>query len=117
MHEDVEEIGAYEARIHWGRVLDEVSAGGVRLISKHHRSVAALVPLALWQQSQGGADDADSRELDAVLRQFHERHAHTLSALDEAFAELARTREELAALRAEREQASLRKEGGHARGA
>jgi antitoxin (DNA-binding transcriptional repressor) of toxin-antitoxin stability system len=116
MDEDVKEIGAYEARIHWGRILDEVSAGAVRVISKRHESVAALVPLALWQQSRGGADDVDARELDAVLRQLHERHDQTMAALDEAFSELARTRQELIALRAEREQGQ-QKETSHARGA
>ena len=63
-----------------------------------------------------GADDVDARELDVVLRQLHERHDQTMAALDEAFDELARTRQELIALRAEREQGQ-QKETSHARGA
>ncbi|HYW76308.1 MAG TPA: type II toxin-antitoxin system Phd/YefM family antitoxin [Gammaproteobacteria bacterium] len=96
---DVQEIQSYEARVRWGSVLDQVSAGRTYVISKRHRAVAALVPLEQWH---GRDDSDDARELDALLRELHARHADTVAALDDAFAELTRMRKELAALRTDR---------------
>lgn len=107
-----EDIGAYEARIHWGRLLDEVSAGARYVISKRQKKVAALVPIEQWMARYGEEDSPEARELDALVRQLQERHSRTLEALDAAFGELAQTREQLAALRAERTQAE---EDAHAR--
>lgn len=103
---ELEEIGAYEARIHLGRLLDAVASGSSYVISKRHRRAAVLVPFEHWSERQGAGniDAAEAQELDALLRQLHERHQATLDSLDEAFAELGRTREQIAALRAEREQ-------------
>lgn len=111
-----EDIGSYEARIHWGRLLDEVSAGASYVISKRQKKIAALVPLEEWTARQGEEDSAEARELDALVRQLQERHETTLAALDDAFAELARTRETLAALRADRAQAGQPEAARHAGG-
>jgi len=117
---EVEEIGAYEARIHLGRLLDAVASGSSYVISKRHRRAAVLVPFEHWfvRKGPGNVDAAEAQELDSLLRQLDERHQATLDSLDEAFAELGRTREQIAALRAEREQATHQAgmEGDHARG-
>jgi prevent-host-death family protein len=42
----VETIGAYEAKTHLPRLLDEVEAGKTITITKHGRQVAQLVPAA-----------------------------------------------------------------------
>jgi len=39
-------IGAYEAKTHLPRILDEVAAGSTYVITKHGRDVARLVPPA-----------------------------------------------------------------------
>lgn len=38
-------VGAYEAKTHLPRLLDEVAAGKVVTITKHGRAVARLVPV------------------------------------------------------------------------
>jgi prevent-host-death family protein len=47
-------VGAYEAKTHLPRLLEEVEAGGVVTITKHGREVAKLVPVA---QSMGKVED------------------------------------------------------------
>jgi prevent-host-death family protein len=39
-------IGAYDAKTHLPRLLDEVEAGGTVTITRHGREVARLVPVA-----------------------------------------------------------------------
>jgi len=43
----VAEIGAYEAKTHLPRLLDEVAAGATYIITKHGRPVARLVGVAV----------------------------------------------------------------------
>ena len=38
------EIGAFEAKTHFSRLLDQVEAGGVVYITRHGKRVARLVP-------------------------------------------------------------------------
>ncbi|MDN5871927.1 MAG: type II toxin-antitoxin system prevent-host-death family antitoxin [Nitrococcus sp.] len=95
---DTKKIQSYQARMHWSRILDEVRDGTCYLVSKRGAPTAALVPVE--QVVSGG--DAD-RELALLLEQFEARHAETVARLDEAFAELAATREALGEWRAERD--------------
>ncbi|WP_440995643.1 type II toxin-antitoxin system Phd/YefM family antitoxin [Arhodomonas sp. SL1] len=97
------EIGAYEARIRLGTLLDNVDAGAGYVISKHHRNMAVLVPYELWLQRTLGDRSVEAQELDRLVRELRHRHEQTQAALDEAFAEIASTRELLATMRAERE--------------
>lgn len=41
----MEKIGAYEARTHLARLLDDVARGATVTISKHGRDIARLVPV------------------------------------------------------------------------
>ena len=59
-------VGAYEAKTHLPRLLDEVAAGETITITKHGRAVATLVPAR-----PGGSDVAAAA---ADLRLFGERH-------------------------------------------
>jgi prevent-host-death family protein len=59
-------IGAYEAKTHLPRLLDEVEAGETITITKHGRPVAILVPAR-----RGRTDVAAAA---AELRAFGERH-------------------------------------------
>lgn len=62
-------IGAYEAKTHLPRLLDEVSKGERITITKHGMPVAILVPPG----SLGGPD------ADALMRRMREfRHSHPL---------------------------------------
>ena len=60
-------IGAYEAKTHLPRLLDEVAAGETISITKHGVPVALLVP-------PEGAAVADVRDAIAALRQFRTGH-------------------------------------------
>lgn len=101
MTEKYEEIGAYEARIHWGRMLDEVqSQGKSYVVSKHREPVAALVPLAALRQY--GQENAEAAELARLVEEVEVRHAETQAHLDKAFAQLAAMRRALAEAKAER---------------
>lgn len=48
------EVGAYEAKTHLPRLLEEVARGRTFTITKHGRPVARLVPVA---GGDGGADE------------------------------------------------------------
>jgi len=50
-------IGAYEAKTHLPRLLDEVAAGESITITKHGRPVAVLVPAAAARASAAAAAD------------------------------------------------------------
>jgi len=68
----VKTIGAYEAKTHLPRLLDEVEQGERITITKHGRPVAVLVP----------PDAARVRDLDAVLARIREfRKGNTLGGL------------------------------------
>jgi prevent-host-death family protein len=56
-------LGAYEARTHFSRLLDEVEGGESFAITKHGRPVAVLVPAA------GGSQLSVSKAI-AGLRRF-----------------------------------------------
>ncbi|MEX2546554.1 MAG: type II toxin-antitoxin system prevent-host-death family antitoxin [Chloroflexota bacterium] len=59
-------IGAYEAKTHLPRLLDEVAAGETITITKHGVPVATLVPARPERKSaRAAADD---------LRAFRDRH-------------------------------------------
>lgn len=55
-------IGAYEAKTHLPRLLDDVEKGERITITKHGRPVAVLVP----------ADASQRIDVEAVLEQFRE---------------------------------------------
>ncbi len=55
-------IGAYEAKTHLPRLLDEVAAGERITITKHGVPVAILVP----------PDAVAARDIDAVMARFRE---------------------------------------------
>jgi len=96
----VREIQSSEARVRWGEVLDLVAAGSMYVISKRHRAVAALVPFEQWCVAEEG--NAEPRELETLVRQLRQRRKMTMATIDEAFAVLACTREELVAMRTAR---------------
>jgi prevent-host-death family protein len=56
----VDEIGAYDAKTHLPRLLDEVAAGKSLTITKHGHPVARLVPVS--------ADSGDPAATIAALR-------------------------------------------------
>jgi len=56
-------IGAYEAKTHLPRLLDEVAHGETITITKHGVPVAMLVPLPAAQRPDPGAVIAAIREL------------------------------------------------------
>jgi prevent-host-death family protein len=56
----VRTIGAYEAKTHLPRLLDEVAKGERITITKHGRPVALLVP----------PESASTRDVEAVLARF-----------------------------------------------
>jgi prevent-host-death family protein len=63
----VKTIGAYEAKTHLPRLLDEVENGERITITKHGRPVAVLVP-------PGSEAGLDRDELMSWMRTFRERH-------------------------------------------
>lgn len=65
-------IGAYEAKSHLSRLLDEVAEGQIVTITKHGVPVAMLVPAA-------GARRGSTRDVIAALRRF--RRGKTLAGL------------------------------------
>jgi prevent-host-death family protein len=66
------QIGAYEAKTHLPRLLDEVAAGEPITITKHGLPVAALVPVT-------PRPTTSAREAVAGLRAF--RRAHPLEGI------------------------------------
>lgn len=58
----METVGAYEAKTHLPRLLDEVEAGASVVITKHGRPVARLVPVA--------GRPADAAEVAQALRRL-----------------------------------------------
>lgn len=65
-------IGAYEAKTHLPRLLDEVEKGERITITKHGRPVAVLVPPTL----------ADARDVDAIVARLRElRRGNRLNGL------------------------------------
>ena len=60
-------IGAYEAKTHLPRLLDDVENGERITITKHGRPVAILVP-------PGFASPRDTRELMRWMRAFRKDH-------------------------------------------
>lgn len=65
-------IGAYEAKTHLPRLLDEVEKGERITITKHGRPVAVLVP----------PDAVPARDVDALLERMHEfRRGNRLNGL------------------------------------
>ena len=101
MARDMEEIGAYEARVHWSRLLDQVQAGSSYLISKRRQAVAAIVPL---DQLSGAPGSSEEQELALLVEQFQRRHQETLEDLEAAFGELESLRGTLAEARRVREE-------------
>lgn len=97
----MEEIGAYEARVHWSRLLEQVQAGSSYLISKRRQAVAAIVPL---DQIAGPAGSSEEQELALLIEQFQRRHQETLDELEAAFGELEALRSTLAQARNAREE-------------
>ncbi|HET8523551.1 MAG TPA: type II toxin-antitoxin system prevent-host-death family antitoxin [Thermomicrobiales bacterium] len=67
-------IGAYEAKTHFSRLLDEVSEGQTITITKHGRPIARLVPPGDQPQPSPG-------EAVAALREFRKRTHATLGDL------------------------------------
>lgn len=61
-------IGAYEAKTHLPRLLDEVEKGEHITITKHGRPVAVLVP-------PGVAAEVDADELMRRMREFRQGHS------------------------------------------
>ena len=55
-------IGAYEAKTHLPRLLDEVSKGERITITKHGHPVAVLIP----------PDETSARDVDAIVQRFRE---------------------------------------------
>lgn len=49
----VNSVGAYEAKTHLARLLDEVAAGGVVTITRHGRPIARLVPVSPELRTRG----------------------------------------------------------------
>jgi prevent-host-death family protein len=64
----VKTIGAYEAKTHLSRLLDEVAEGETITITKHGKPVAQLVPPD--EQTRPSPDEAI-----AALREFR-KHTH-----------------------------------------
>ena len=60
----MKELGAYEAKTHLSRLLDEVEAGASYAITKHGRPVALLVP------ASAGRSGMTVAEAIAGLRKF-----------------------------------------------
>jgi prevent-host-death family protein len=60
-------VGAYEAKTHLPRLLDEVEKGGRVTITKHGRPVAILVP-------PGSATSVDADALMRWMREFRKTH-------------------------------------------
>jgi len=60
-------IGAYEAKTHLSRLLDEVALGEVITITKHGQSVAVLGPVS-------APTSVATRDAIAGLREFRARH-------------------------------------------
>jgi prevent-host-death family protein len=61
-------IGAYEAKTHLPRLLDEVEKGERITITKHGRPVAVLVP-------PGAATAVDAEDLTRRMQEFRRRHS------------------------------------------
>ncbi|HEX5826203.1 MAG TPA: type II toxin-antitoxin system prevent-host-death family antitoxin, partial [Candidatus Limnocylindrales bacterium] len=61
------QIGAYEAKTHLPRLLDEVEAGELITITKHGRAVAMLVPAGRGNRAANAAATA--------LREFRREHS------------------------------------------
>ena len=61
-------IGAYEAKTHLPRLLDEVAKGERITITKHGQPVAVLVP-------PGAVRDLDVDAVMATMRAFRKAHA------------------------------------------
>lgn len=59
-------VGAYDAKTHLPRLLDEVAAGQIVEITKHGVHVATLVPARTERKSASAAADE--------LRAFRDRH-------------------------------------------
>ncbi len=60
-------VGAYEAKTHLPRLLDEVEKGARITITKHGRPVAMLVPA-------GGRSTAEAAEVLRWMREFRRGH-------------------------------------------
>lgn len=99
MASKAQEISAYEARVHWGRVLDEVGAGAEFVVSKRHKAVAALVPIEEWEATKSGGD----KELVELIERWEKQHEATEASLDRAFSQLAGLRAYLRASRTKRQ--------------
>lgn len=67
-------IGAYEAKTHLPRLLDEVAAGETITITKHGVPVAKLVP-------PDGTKPADVGKVIEEWREFRKQHNITLDGL------------------------------------
>lgn len=67
-------VGAYEAKTHLPRLLDEVAAGETITITKHGVPVAKLVP-------PDGVKPADAGKVIDEWREFRKRHKITLDGL------------------------------------
>jgi prevent-host-death family protein len=66
----MKELGAYEAKTHLSRILDEVEQGESFTISKHGRPVAVLMPLA--------APTSPARTAEVIARLRRYRQGRTL---------------------------------------
>ena len=63
---DVREVGAYEAKTHLPRLLDEVAGGDSIMITKHGRPIAILSPVR-----QGRASAVAAAESLIAFRREH----------------------------------------------
>ncbi len=66
----MKQLGAYEAKTHLSRILDEVEQGESFTISKHGRPVAVLLP--------AGRSTSSLSPGEAIARLHHNRKGRTL---------------------------------------
>lgn len=62
-------VGAFDAKNHLGRLLDQVASGDVIVITRHGKPVARLVPY------DDGVDRGDARSAATELRAFRRGNA------------------------------------------
>lgn len=90
----MKQLGAYEAKTHLSRLLDEVEGGESYAITKHGRPVALLVPIASNRAGRGVTDAIDGLRRFRVGRRAIGRilplaHSLGLSVYDAAYLDLA----------------------------
>lgn len=72
----IREVGAFEAKTHLSRLLDEVEKGGRLYITRHGKRVAELVPVAPQKKAKRGCAKGKpfymAPDFDAPLEEFKE---------------------------------------------